>query len=207
MSKCVIIASYINDTILKIFKWQKTDFIICADGGYAHALKAQIRPNLLVGDFDSYTGPLPIDIEILQLPIQKNHTDTGVCIKHALDLGFVEIEIIGGIGGRFDHTVANMQSMCYALEHGAQITMHNEKNTITMITESQISIKKQYGWKLSLLSFSDICIDVSVRGVQYPLDNVILYNNFPLGISNEFEAETAIVEVGEGKLLVILSKD
>lgn len=63
---------------------EKCGYIIACDRGYEYLHEAGLRPDLLVGDFDSYTGPLPRDVPRLDLPVEKDDTDTMAAIRHAL---------------------------------------------------------------------------------------------------------------------------
>ena len=208
-ARCVIITSYIDAAVRDLISITEEDFVICADGGYAHALRESITPNLLIGDFDSYNGPLPVDIKVMQVPAEKDYTDTGLCLQYALDRGFETIAVAGGLGGRFDHALSNLQSMADALAQNprVRITIYSLQNTVTMLTGGALTVPSRPDCKLSLLAYSDVCTGVSVSGVHYPLSDVVLTNRFPLGVSNEFEAETAEVRVRDGNLLVIVSRD
>ncbi|MBK5246036.1 MAG: thiamine diphosphokinase [Peptostreptococcaceae bacterium] len=207
MCRCFIITSYLNGDLLCILDKNKEDFIICADNGYAVARNNGIVPNIIIGDFDSIEIDFPSDVEILQLPVEKDVTDTLACVKYAINKGFKEIIIIGGIGGRLDHTMANLQCLLYGISLGVNIELRDNNNIATIHFPSEIIIKKKENFKLSLFSFSDICSGISTKGLKYQLFNDKLFQGFPLGISNEFTAEYASVSFGSGILLLILSKD
>ena len=121
--------------------------------------------------------------------------------------------IIGGLGGRLDHTVSNLQSLAYAAGKGIKAYIIDEQNVVSLLSCGQpavpqvMHIKKRPGYKLSLLSYSEKCEGVSVSGTHYTLSDASLTNAFPLGVSNEFEEDVAEVRMSEGQLLVILSKD
>jgi thiamine pyrophosphokinase len=209
MKRCVILTAFnpYPSDIRGSVGLTADDFVICADGGYAYARKENIIPDVIIGDFDSWQGELPEDIKIIRFPIEKDDTDTLLCLKYGMEQGFLEFVIAGGMGGRIDHTVANLQCMSFAAEHGKKIWMIDSRNAVTIIDGCSIEIKKQEGRKLSLLSFSEECRGVSAKGVRYPLQNAVLKNDFPLGASNEFIAETAEITCLFGKLLVCVSAE
>lgn len=181
-------------------------FVIAVDKGYEYACEKNIQPNLLVGDFDSCKCDIDTSIPILNLPVEKDDTDTMAAIRYAIDMGYNDIVVYCALGGRLDHLLGNLQAMSFAAERGAQVTVKDSLNKMFIISNKQISIKKEEGYSLSVLSLSDICEDVCLEGLKYPLDNARLTNKFPMGISNEWSDETATVKVGNGILLVILSK-
>ena len=82
------------------------DFVIAADGGYHNAQALGETPPLLVGDMDSLaSSKLPPQIEKIEVPAEKDFTDTQLAVDVALKKGAAEIIIIGGLDGRLDHTL------------------------------------------------------------------------------------------------------
>ena len=203
MKKCLIISGG-DYTPIKGVK--KNDFVIACDRGYEYAKRDGITPMLIVGDFDSYSGNLPEDIRTIHLPCQKDDTDTMYAIKYAIEHGFKEIAIHCALGGRLDHTYANIQSAVYAAERGIKISIVDENSHILFLHNSQIHIERQYNCSLSVFAASDHCSGVCINGTKYTLENGQLTNSFPLGISNEWEADTAEICVQQGTLIIILSK-
>ncbi len=208
MKKCAIIPSYIEGELSELFPDPENYYVICADGGYEKAKQAGIRPDLIIGDFDSCTGtPAADDIPVLTLPTEKDDTDTGHSLSYAISEGFTDITIFGGLGGRFDHTIANVQNIAGACVQGAAVRLVSRNNIFTVIRDSEITIPKKEGWKLSVFSLSDICEGVTLSGVYYLLDDYTLTNTFPLGVSNEFDEEEAFIRVRHGILLIVTSRD
>jgi hypothetical protein len=78
---------------------EKCGYIIACDRGYEYLREAGLRPDLLVGDFDSYTGPLPRNVPRLDLPVEKDDTDTMAAIRHAVTVGCGEIWLYCAMGG------------------------------------------------------------------------------------------------------------
>jgi thiamine pyrophosphokinase len=209
MKRCVIITAYhpYPTDIRENVGLCDNDFVICADGGYMYARKENIVPDVIIGDFDSWQGGYPEDIKIIRYPKEKDDTDTLLCFKFGMELGFSDFVISGGMGGRIDHTVANLQCMSFAVENGKKIWMTDNRNSVTMISGGEITIKKKEGCKLSLLSFSGECRGVSAKGVKYPLENAVLRSDFPIGASNEFVGETALITCLSGQLLICLTAE
>ncbi|MCX7658425.1 MAG: thiamine diphosphokinase [Oscillospiraceae bacterium] len=206
MKRCLIFAGAdIPDySFLKI---DKDDYVICADGGYFHTQRLGLLPDVVIGDFDTFSGEVPEKCEVIRYPKEKDDTDTMLAVKLALERGFLDIKIFGAIGGRFDHTFANIQTIFYAKRMGADASLHSHKESIYVLENESHLFEKQNGNFLSLFSYSEKSFGVSVSGVKYPLFEATLENSFPLGISNEIIENFADVEVKNGVLLVIYSKD
>jgi thiamine pyrophosphokinase len=181
--------------------------IICADSGLRHARALGIEPDWILGDFDS-SQEQPTGAHVLRYPPEKDDTDTMLAVKFALSLGVVHIDIYGGLGGRLDHMIANLQVLRYLTEQGAEGTLCDAQNWMTVQNAGTTrQYPKRDGWYFSLLSLSDCCTGVSISGTKYCLQNGTLSGNFPLGVSNEIEAEQAEVTIQQGSLLVLYAKD
>lgn len=207
MKKCIIITSYIEGNLTELMKGYEPDYILCADGGYNHAQKAGIIPHYLIGDFDSLEGNMPPDIERMTYPCEKDDTDTGLCLQAALELGCKDILIIGGLGGRFDHALANIQAMSGIAGKVQRIAIKDNKNYCTILQNNSLCLQKQEGRHISVLSLSDESTGVSIVGAKYPLSDYTMVRTFPLGVSNEYEKDTITISVENGTLLIILSQD
>lgn len=184
---------------------EKADYIIACDKGYEYAVKCAVKPDILVGDFDSYKGELPSDIPRLSLPAEKDDTDTLAAIRYALAEGYREINLYCAGGGRLDHLFANIQSAAFAVLKGAKVRLIDDDNQIIFFSNSSVKLPPKKGWSLSVFSVTDKCTFVNERGVKYPLEDAVIKNTFPIGVSNEWEG-TAEISVKDGVLAVMLSK-
>lgn len=183
-------------------------FIICADSGYKHAVKLGLEPDIIVGDFDSYTGRLPENTEIYRTVPEKDDTDTLMAVKIAIERGYDLIYLYGAIGGsRFDHAFANIQTMIYAHEHGAKLICIGDENIYLQgAGEAMYPRGKKYGEKyFSVFAVTDTVKIKSLRGVKYPLENYDMKPSFPIGVSNEITEGQAFLDIEYGLALVIQS--
>ncbi len=210
MRRCVIIPAWAPDGIHDVVALREDDFIICSDGGYALARKENILPHMVVGDFDSL-GSVPDDLpsgcRVFIMEKEKNETDTFLCLQHGMDAGCESFVVAGGIGGRLDHTVANLQLLAYASKRGLTMWMMDKNNRVTVMEPGEIRIAREEGFKLSVLAYAASCEGVTLEQVKYPLQDAVLYEDFPLGISNEFMGPEAIIRLKAGRLLILLSRD
>ena len=181
------------------------DFIIAADGGWLACRKAGITPDLLLGDFDSLSTQ-PDFPNILRVPVEKDDTDTGHAIRHALDQGYRTLILVCALGGRLDHTLANIQNAASAAAEGANVTILDEREEITFLTGGMLRLPRRKGWGLSVFSLTDRCTGVCLRGVKYRLEDAVLTNRVPLGVSNEFAAPEAEISLTHGILMIAQTK-
>lgn len=207
MKNCVIFAGgVITDTgALDAEKIKSADFIICADRGYKYAEKMGIKPDLIVGDFDSYGGGLPEDAEIIRSVPEKDDTDTLLAVKKAISAGCDEITLYGGLGGRFDHTFANLQTLIYAHERGCKMTIADSDNELTAVGAGEYHLEKRGGFYISLFSLTEKAIIDEWSGVKYPLENYEMWQGFPIGVSNEITADKAYLRISSGIVLIVRS--
>ena len=203
MKKCVIISGGEYEPMENI---GNSDFIIACDKGYSYACKSGIVPDLVVGDFDSFDGEINEKLPVIRFQREKDDTDTMIAVKYAVQHGFDEIQIRCALGGRLDHTLANIQAGVYAVKHGLKAYVIGKETEIYILSNSEMTIPRKENCSISLLSHSDTCEGVSAMGVKYTLRNAGLTNGFPLGISNEWIAEEVTVSVEKGILLTIVSK-
>lgn len=179
------------------------DYVIACDGGYAHAVKNGVRPDLVVGDFDSYDGQIDPSLEIVRVPCEKDDTDTMLAIKIALDAGYRDFMLLGATGGRLDHLLSNVSSGVYIAEHGGRCVICDKYNVMHVIKDCRLELHGLKGQTLSVLSYTDEARGVTLSGMKYPLENGTLTNAFPIGQSNVVEKDVCSVEVKQGVLLVI----
>ena len=180
------------------------DYVIACDLGYEHALKMGIKPDIMVSDFDSLDrSKFPADeIALLEFPVRKDDSDTMLAIKHALKEGYGHIVISCALGGRLDHTIANIQSMAYVAERGGVCEIISDKEYLRTFTGGELSLEKREGFSLSLFSITDRCTGVSISGSAYDCENITLTNSFPLGISNYWKEESVTIRMSEGIMLI-----
>lgn len=181
-----------------------SDFVICADRGIVHAEKLGIFPDIVTGDFDSYTGEVIQFGEIYRTIPEKDDTDTMIAVKLAIERGATDIRLYGGTGGRFDHTFANVQTLIYAYENSCKMSLYDEENIITLQGKGTEFYPKYKDWYFSVFSLTEKLHITEMSGVKYPLKDYTLTQNFPLGVSNEI-IDTAKITIESGLALIVRS--
>ena len=186
------------------FKPDETDFVIAADGGLRYLEKEGINPDIIIGDFDSF-GVCPQSENVIILKPQKDVTDMDAAVTVGLEKGFNQFRLYGALGGRLDHTLANIQLIASLSEKNIKAEIHDEKTYVTAVTDGSVSFGRDGKGYISVFSHSDKCTGVSIEGLKYELKDSELKNSFPLGVSNEFTGKESIITVKNGTLIIIKS--
>lgn len=196
--RCNIITGGEHDTLSGA---GNCELLIACDRGVLYTLWAGLTPHLIVGDFDSYTGPLPRKVSCIRLPKEKDDTDTMYAVKFALEQGCDSITLYCALGGRLDHLLGNLQTLLFAAKAGAGAAIIGQGCRIDVLAGKKLTLPPQKG-HFSVLSLSDEST-VSIRNAKYQIDSAQLVNSFPLGISNEWVGGDVEVEVSSGAAAVI----
>lgn len=191
---------------------QGADCIICCDGGMHHAKALGITPDYIVGDFDSVRPEVleeyrNMGISIRQFPTHKNETDMQLGMLLALELGAMELVLIGGIGDRFDHTLANAHLLLYLLKKGVRGILVNEKNRVELI-DHEVTLHGQAGDLVSTIPLSMLVEGVTLEGLEYPLvDYDLALDDKLVAVSNVMIGTEAKVKIRKGYLFVMQTRD
>lgn len=183
-------------------RFDKDDLIIAADAGYINLKKAGIRPDIIIGDFDSSEKP-ETDVPTEVFPVLKDDTDTMLAIKYGFSKGYKKFTIYGGIGGaRTDHTIANIQSLAYIVQQGGEGVLAGDGEKFTLIKNSSVTLSSKKGGTLSVFAYGGIAEGVDIKGAVYETEDLTLTPFFPLGVSNKFKENKVTVGVENGCLLI-----
>ena len=177
-------------------------FCIAADKGLLQLRARGIEPDLVVGDFDSL-GFVPDARELVRHPVEKDDTDMLLAAREGLRRGCRQFLLYGGLGGRLDHTLANVQTLGFLREHGACGVLFGEGTAITLLEVGAMRFPASAQGTISVFCFGDKAEGVRETGLFYPLENATLTNTFPLGVSNAFRGCESEVSVQKGKLLLL----
>lgn len=203
--RCVIFTARCEGAPERAFAPRPGDLTLCADAGWRLARAMGVAPDLVIGDFDSSEPPAAGAVE--RVPVEKDDTDTMLCLKRGLAMGYGDFRIVGGFGGRLDHTLANLQALHYAALRDARAVMCDGLSWAAAVRGGTLRVPANAvgsgrAVKLSVFALDGACRGVTIRGAKYPLEDGELTNAFPLGVSNEFAGERAEISVREGTLLV-----
>ena len=177
------------------------ELVIAADGGLAHLEEIGLRPDVILGDFDSL-GYVPEGAQVY--PVKKDDTDSMLAIKKGLELGCDRFYLYGALDGkRVDHTMANFQALQYLAERGVRGWLIGNRQIVTAIHNDKVMFPPFCIQYLSVFCLGKDAKGVSIRGMEYEMEDQTLTSGFPLGVSNRFVQKKATVEVKDGTLLLI----
>lgn len=202
MGKCLIFCAGGFDGLLKEVKQE--DYILAADGGLTHVQALGLTPNGILGDFDSL-GYVPEGSAVF--PVEKDDTDAMLAVKKGLALGCRQFLLYGSLDGpRLDHTVANFQTLQYLADHGAAGYLVGKDYIVTVLKNEAIRFAPAAAGIISVFCMGADAHGVTLTGLQYPLRNGTLTAGFPLGVSNHFIGQEAVVSVADGRILVLYDR-
>ena len=207
MSNCVIIAPLYAGEEAEWLRAEAGDLTLCADGGYDAAVRYGIRPDLVIGDFDSMPADHVQGVPRITLPVHKDDTDMVVCLEEGRRRGYSSFRIAGCLGGRLDHTISNLQCLYDCALRGEDAWMCDGPNLVSVLLPGKYTLPRMEGYKFSLLSYTPEVTGLTLHGTEWELDDATLTNRYPLGVSNEIVAPWAEFSFADGVLMVLYSKD
>ena len=201
MTDCVIVVGgHIEDGFAKEFIVQeKPDFCIAADSGMNFFYRTGLKPEWIIGDFDSASGEAleyfkgQTDISWIKLNPVKDDTDTESAIRKAIALGAEKITLLGATGTRIDHMLGNIELLGIGLQNHIPIQIVDERNRVRMID--------------SVIPYTKVVKGLTLTGFKYPLDRYDLKGFCSLGVSNEIIEASATIKFEQGILIVIEARE
>lgn len=209
--KCILIGA--GDLTMGELSTAEDDYVIAVDGGLSYCGILNVEPNLIIGDFDSLSEGEVQALEILKTKVpervmtlspQKDETDMLAAIQHGLSMGYRDFRIYAGTGGRFDHMLANIQCLLYLKNHDATGYLVDGTGMILVLQNEAIHLNRGLSGYLSVFCLGKEAEGVNIENMKYPLKDYHMTNDFPIGISNEFIGEEAVISVENGELVCVI---
>lgn len=212
MITLIISGGELNSNFLKNFiKNNNINNVIAVDSGLELLDKNEISPNYIIGDFDSINKNILSKYEniakVIKLNPEKDFSDTHMALKLAIELKSDSIYILGAMGKRIDHALANIHILKEALENNIECKILDENNEIELITIGEKKLRNIEYKYVSLIPLTTKVEGVTLTGFKYPLNNATLEIGHSIGISNELIAKEATINLKLGILILIKSKD
>lgn len=213
MITLIISGGDIEEEFLRSFiKKQKIDKIIVADKGLEVLNKLNLIPNYIIGDFDSVSEDIlneytEKNIEIVKLNPEKDYTDTHMALKLAIKLKSSQIYILGALGKRMDHAIANIHILKEALDNNIKCKIVDKNNEIELITSGINNVKNSEYKYISLIPLTTEVTGITLSGFKYLLKDAILKIGHSIGVSNEILSNEAKIIIRTGILIMVKSKD
>ena len=202
MGKCLIFCAGGFNGLLEPIATD--DYCIAADGGLVHTEALGLTPDLILGDFDSL-GYTPAGSTVF--PVEKDDTDAMLAVKQGLELGYKDFLLYGSLDGpRLDHSIANFQTLQYLADRGAKGMLVGKTQIVTLVKDGILTLPARDKGIISVFCMGADARGVTIKGLQYPLENGVLTAGFPLGVSNHFIGSPAEISVENGSLLLIYDR-
>ena len=203
MKRCVIVGGAdINNYDYIQSRLYADDYIVFCDSGLKHLEALQVKPSLIVGDFDSHDNP-HLDVETIVLPCEKDDTDTVFAVKEAIKRGFDDFLLIGVVGARLDHTLGNVSILLYLDSVGKKGIIIDDYSEMEIVSKEPAYIEESYAF-FSLINITGTAKGITIENAKYLLNNAKITCEYQYGVSNEvLSGKTAKVSILDGKLLLI----
>ncbi len=179
------------------------NFIIACDGGYNNCKKLNIKPDLILGDFDSLQ-----EFEfnnILKFPKDKDKSDFELAIDYGFEKGFKDFEIWGAIGKRLDHTLFNISLLLRIKKEGGNANIYHPPY-IVFIIDKEYNFGVRNSGFVSFYPLTSEIKGLTIKGMKYELNEKDIYLGSTEKLSNEFIGKESFVNFKEGIILVILEE-
>ena len=202
MQKCVIIGGAKITRLDRIKQYiNNDDFVIACDSGINNSKLLGVLPNLIVGDFDSSDKPLT-KIETITLPREKDDTDSIYAIKEAIKRGFKQIVLLGTVGERLDHSLANVYALKLMADEGVEGAIIDDYSVMSLVDDSA-TVDSTFSY-FSIIAIDGNLEDVCIKNAKFPLENGMITPSYQYAVSNEvLPGKTAEVKIGKGCALLI----
>lgn len=191
---------------------ESASYKIAADSGLDVLYRLQILPDFYLGDSDSVNSSAlqwlkKNDVRQEDFPTDKNYSDTHLAIDLALQKGAQEIHLLGGIGSRLDHSLANLYLglHCYQQNTVLQI-IHSRHQVFLLTSKNIIEVNSMKGYYLSIIPITNL-EGLTIQGCRWNLQNEIVSMGETRCLSNEIEEFKARLLVKKGKALVIYAQE
>lgn len=221
----IVTGGYVDINYFKEYiKTLSYDKVFAVDKGLEYVEKMGLIPDVILGDFDTVDGEILAKYEnmnsarkeypkLIKYPAKKDYTDTELALHLAREEGALEVTIVGATGSRLDHVLANMGLLIYASKNGMKCVIVDYNNRIHLISgdygdsDYVIDRKGQWGKYISIIPLSEVIDDVTIDGVEYPLDGARIEQGPCLTVSNVINEKAARIHIGKGTALLIESRD
>ena len=207
--KCVIISGG-SPPSKKLIKQQlcDADIVIGVDGAADLLTDCEITADIIIGDFDTakkinVLGQQNNGAEVIRLRVDKDETDTEAAVNLAIERGAKNIIMLGAMGSRTDHSLANI-SMLKPIHEKGSFGKILDDNTEMFVCDTEVTLKASLGQTISILPFSADII-VSASGLKYPLKELALPFGTSRGVSNIIDKSSVNINVTGGYALIILT--
>lgn len=207
--KCIIVGA--GDFSKDFLSVAKEDYMIAADGGLEHLASVGITPRVWIGDMDSTksfgTATTQSTIQVIKMPREKDDTDTLAAIRLGITKGYKDFALYGMLGGRLDHTLANISCLQFLKKQNARGILYGKDTIVLLLEKARLSFAENVWGMVSVFAWGKPATGVSEEGLLYEIENATLTPELPIGVSNELIGRRAAISVQSGTLLISMIPD
>ena len=174
---CLILLSYMECVTPEMAQdlAETADYIIAADGGQNRAREFGLQPDCVIGDFDSTTLNEDFDCLYITYPAEKDLTDTEAALTHALEKGCRNVILLGGMGGRLDHTMGNIGLLDKYYSSFDHMEFIDGKNRMELLRDSDRTLKRDVRYKY----FGLVSLNAEASGDRHPRRQIRIDRSIP----------------------------
>lgn len=214
MNTCIIVCAgrFSGDRIER----GENDLLVAADNGLTYLAGQNLVPDLVIGDYDSLEErgrkilakmQAAHPDQVITLPVEKDDTDTLAAVREGFRRGYQRFVLYGALGGRLDHTMANLQTLNFIRDAGGTGEIRDGDLRVFLIRNETVEIPEGPEGNFALFAVDPEIHGVTERGMKYETDGVTISNAFPIGCSNHiFPGKKASVTVEDGTALAMLTR-
>ncbi len=180
----------------------KESVIIAADGGYRLVEDKAVKA--VIGDFDTLKR-IPENVKLVRYPVEKNATDGELAIEYAQSEGVTELNIYGGIGGKTEHVIGNLNLLAFASGKGIRAKLVTRDCTVYYATGA-FRVTAGKGAAVSVFAYGGEALIDGSEGLYYPYDELVIAPSSSRGISNVATADEIAFDVKRGSALVFVRR-
>ncbi|MEM7092247.1 MAG: thiamine diphosphokinase [Actinomycetota bacterium] len=191
---------------------EAAELVVAADGGAVLAAQAGTGVDAVLGDLDSAPAELVDELrrggtEVVEVSPDKDETDLELALAYVAAAGADQVTVVGALGGRVDHELANVGLIAARRWHDAGIAMTIDDGVCRIVVvHDSVLLAEPPGTTISVIPSAGHARGVNERGMQWDLHDATLLAGSPQGMSNVAVAETQKISVEEGCLLVIIDR-
>jgi thiamine pyrophosphokinase len=187
------------------------ELLVAADGGALPLMRLGALPHVVIGDLDSLDAASQREleergVELMRYPRAKDETDLELALLYVAGRGASAIDVVGALGGRWDHTLANVGLLALPELLGRRVRLLDVRQALYLV-QGETELPGNVGDTISLVPLTPEVTGVTTRGLLYPLDHATLRYERARGISNVLLEPPGSVTAAEGRLLVVQHDD
>lgn len=208
MRTAIFLNGYPDSGLLIRDVTDRADLIVAADGGARYALAAGIVPDLVVGDMDSLGEALALELEkrgasLERHPVEKDKMDGHLAVLAAGKRGATAADFLCAAGGKPGAVFAVPHILLTAERIGLRSTVVADWGRMFVVEAGTRIVEGAAHESVTIFPLSGPATGVTLKGMEYPLENSTLEPGDTLGFHNELVGGVAKVSVRSGVLLVV----